>query len=227
MNMPGFTAGASLYQTSGRYRVSNGGLFKGAPTQRVVLADIIGVDDVACSNCYGKCADNLGICYGIAVAAVPICLPCTGAAFAECNTQSYACTAFCNLPGQSCCPEFCYPGKCCGRGETCVDDNDPNSRYGCCPSNQNVCGGSCCAKGDTCCGDECCPAGHFCLDGKTCSQYGIFVTTPPPPPPPPPPICLNPDYEPCQVSPDHWVCCPPGQECCGPRGCRPKGFCVS
>src|SRR5262249_15208027 len=148
MNIPGFTAQASLYRTSSRYRVSNGGLVQGAPTQPVVLSLTTG-GEARCSDCLEKCAKNLGICYGIAVASAYFCPPCGGALFAECNTQSYACIAYCHLPGESCCPEFCHLGKCCDRDEQCVDDDDPNSRHGCCPSDQIVCGGKCCAKGDS------------------------------------------------------------------------------
>jgi hypothetical protein len=224
MKMPEFTAEASLYKTSGRYRVSNGGMFQAATTRRVLLAfDTAG--EAACSNCLEKCADNLGICVGIAAATAPFCPPCAAAALAECDTQSVTCAGFCHLPGQSCCPELCYPGKCCGRGETCVSELDPNSRYGCCPSGRNVCEGNCCAEGESCCGGQCCPESYFCIDG-VCSPFGIFVTTPPPPPPPPTgPICVVPGYEPCQVGPDNWTCCPPGKECCGPRGCQ--GTCVA
>jgi hypothetical protein len=218
MKLPEFTAEASLYRTSGRYRVSNRGLVQGAPTQHVVLA-LGSAGEALCSNCLEKCAQNLGICYGIALATAPFCPPCAAVAFAECDTQSAICIGYCHLPGQSCCPEFCYVGKCCDRGEQCVDDLDPNSRHGCCPSDQNVCGGKCCARGDRCCGNECCPAGWFCNDGF-CSQSVPFPTFPPPPPPPPAPFQCMFGWELCQTSPTSWVCCEPGYECCGARGCQ-------
>jgi hypothetical protein len=81
------------------------------------------------------------------------------------------------------------PGSgCCDVGEHCVDQNDPNSRNGCCPSDRSVCGNSCCAPGEYCCGDSCCPPGQPCTDGL-CGVYPPIIPpgTPPPGPPPPPP----------------------------------------
>jgi hypothetical protein len=238
--MPDFSAEFSLYRTNGHYRASTStGLFQGGTRQDVVLA-LDSHSERLCSNCLEKCAENLGICVALAVATGALLGPAAaGAALAECDTQSVTCAAFCHLPGQSCCPNFCHLGKCCGYGETCVADSDPNARQGCCPAGQNVCGGSCCAAGATCCGGNCCPSGYFCQDG-TCTYVGVFPTTPPPTPPSPTPppgftpptpgfapqsICLNPTYRPCRVAPDRWVCCPPNKECCGPRGCQ--GTCVA
>lgn len=219
MKLPKFTAEASLYRAGGCYRVSCGGFAQGGLAQHVVLS-LSTADEALCSNCLQKCAENLGICVGIATATAPFCIPCAGVALAECNTQSAFCVGYCNLPGQSCCPEFCYPGKCCGRGETCVDNGDPNSRYGCCPSDQIVCGGNCCPQRSTCCGGDCCPAGYFCVNGF-CSQSVPFPSEPPPPPFNQGPIlCEFAGLRPCQTSASSFVCCRPGLECCGARGCK-------
>src|SRR5258708_26911385 len=74
MKMPEFTAEASLYRTRGRYRVSNGGLVQGAPTQPVVLA-LGTTGEERCSNCLTKCANALGACYAAAVAGADIFFP--------------------------------------------------------------------------------------------------------------------------------------------------------
>jgi hypothetical protein len=213
MAIPRFTAEASLYQTNKHYRVSNGGLVQASAHEHVVLA-LGSADEALCSNCLEHCAENLGICVGIAAATFPFCPPCAAVALAECDTQSAICIGYCHLPGQSCCPEFCHPGKCCGRGETCVDDADPNSRHGCCPSGQHVCGGQCCSVGETCCGNECCPAGWFCTNGF-CSQSAPFPGgTPPPPRPEPVPFRCYPGWTRCGL----YGCCAPGLECCGTEG---------
>src|SRR5258707_14447271 len=80
MKMPEFTAEASLYRTRGRYRVSNGGLVQGAPTQPVVLA-LGTAGEERCSNCLTKCANALGACYAAAVAGWFFFFPSRTAAF--------------------------------------------------------------------------------------------------------------------------------------------------
>lgn len=225
MKMPDYTAAFSLYKTNGRYRVS--ALESVQPRVSQNIIPTLGTtDEVLCSNCLEHCGENLGICVGIAVATFPFCPPCAAVALAECDTQSAVCIGYCHLPGQSCCPEFCHPGKCCGRGETCVDDMDPHSRHGCCPIGQNVCGGQCCFVGATCCGNECCPSGWFCTNG-ICSQSVPFPGGAPPPPPPrpdlPPFRCL-PGWTRCGL----YGCCAPGLECCGPEGFeRCRASCVN
>ncbi len=131
-----------------------------------------------------------------------------------------------------CCPKRCGPpdisdlagSGCCDADEHCVDIDDPNSRHGCCPSDQSVCGGKCCAQGERCCGDICCPSNYFCLEGGICSESSGFPHTPPPPPPA---HSCTPGAEPCGEPDSSGVirmCCPPGLKCCGysaqfgPRG---------
>ncbi len=116
----------------------------------------------------------------------------------------YWCPKICGLPntlegsGSGCCDEDAH----------CVEQNNPNSRQGCCPSDQRVCAGKCCAKGESCCGDVCCPPGYFCLDGGYCTASPPFV---PPSTPPPPPAnnCLFGGAL-CGSK-----CCPSGLRCCG------------
>jgi hypothetical protein len=238
MKFPEFTAEVSLYRTNGRYRASASAFGALQPYRSIGLAYIPSEETrLGCYKCLEDfCPRDFAICE---TAADVTCLinpvVCLGL-HAACWEQYTGCLASCNLV--DCCPKACrvpnpiHPGVgCCDAGDNCVDESDPNSRYGCCPSAQNVCGGKCCAMGDTCCGDECCPEGWFCLDvldGKICIQYGTpFVTTPPPPPPPPhlAPFNCEIGSQLCEVAPDRWVCCPPGKECCGPRGCQ--GTCVA
>lgn len=134
-----------------------------------------------------------------------------------------------------CCPKRCgainplEPGQgCCDADEQCVDIYDPNSRQGCCPSDQIVCAGKCCGKGDFCCGDTCCPEkgnkccggtccpeAYHCRDGLFCEpQYiGEFPTTPPPKPPKRLFNYCKIGYTPCGPT-----CCAPGLECCSVGG---------
>ena len=255
MNIPGYTAEASLYSTSGRYRASASD-FGGSPSnEAIVPAYFPGPGtQAACNSCLEDCAKANVTCNAIASAELaicgwwnPVCAIAAAATFAGCFTQGLLCPAVCTLPGPwtSCCPKVCgfpnpfEPGEgCCDEGENCVDRFDPNARQGCCPSDQSVCGGRCCAKGATCCGNECCPAGWFCVDGF-CSQFVSFGTGWPAPPPP-----ITDPYEELRLCPLWWTpcgrgCCAPDRECCGHRccapdqeccgygwGCRRKGTCV-
>jgi hypothetical protein len=127
--------------------------------------------------CYAAClGGSLGVCD----------LQLLGCEFGKCmapRPEFFGWEPFGKSP---CCPKPCAfpwgigdPGQgCCDEGEHCVDPSDRNSRHGCCPSTQSVCGGRCCAPGDSCCGRECCPAGWFCVDG-VCSQSAPFPTVPP------------------------------------------------
>src|SRR5262249_20697083 len=226
----------SLYRTSNHYR-SLGVTFGGSTAvQRVTPAYYPGPEtQAACNSCNEGCARALAECTAAAVLplagcvfppACPGAVLATGAALAACVTASPICSAVCATT--KCCPKICGvpnpfdPGSgCCDTGEACVDSSDPNARQGCCPSGQSVCGGKCCAIGDTCCGDECCPAGWFCIAGS-CTQYPSFPTDGPPPPPPPPEPggACKVGWEACPVSPSVWLCCPPGKECCGSKGCQ-------
>lgn len=251
MNIPEFTAEASLYRTSNCYR-SSGSELGGSPyTQSVVAAYFPGDETQGkCSDCLEGCATTNASCNVIALATVwnPIA---AAAAYAACATEAALCVGWCENPiWGKCCPKLCGvpnpfdPGSgCCDHGEACVDQNDPNSRNGCCPSDQRVCAGKCCPPnyhccGDTCCpegesccgdmccppkyyccGDTCCPPNYYCRDdgsgGKFCSD--VPYNFPNTPPPPPLPHTCPPGAEPCGL-PDRsgviWTCCPPGLKCC-------------
>jgi hypothetical protein len=186
MNIPAFTAQASLYRTSNSYRSSALNFGGSSPAQPVVLAYMPGPGTQAkCSTCLSHCAKNLAICSGIAAAPLaacvfpPACLAAAavaGAALAGCDFTSLGCIADCTW--NDCCPKACGtpnpfdPGAgCCDDNEQCVDRYDPNSRQGCCPSDQTVCASKCCALGESCCGDTCCPPHYYCLDGGFCSEF--------------------------------------------------------
>jgi hypothetical protein len=225
VSLPAFTADASLYRSRTTWRAPYGGY--GAAAAQITPA-WSEHDDRACSDCLESCAEALGWCIAGVGATAIFCPPCAAAALAGCDTTSVSCIAYCHLPTRACCPTFCRPGKCCGHGENCVADDDPQASHGCCPAGVPVCGDDCCSPGDFCCGDTCCPSGWFCQHGS-CVQYPGFGTSTPPPPPPPPPDAAHvcdavPGGEPCFNS-QRWICCPPGLECCGPRGCRVS--CVS
>jgi hypothetical protein len=232
MNIPHFTAQASLYRTSNRYRssVHDSG---GSPSDRSVIAAYMPGQETqrACNNCLDGCAGSLAECSAISTAPLAACVfppacpaaaAAAGAALAACNLASLACIARCNI--LRCCPHACQtpnpfdPGAgCCDKGETCVDRYDPNSRQGCCPTDQAVCGGKCCARGFSCCGDTCCPPNYYCLTGGVCSEFpgpSLWPDDWKPVKPPRRPInyCKI-GYEPCGST-----CCPPGLECCSVGG---------
>lgn len=234
MNIPAFSAQASLYRTSNHYRsvvaVSDGSI----PAQSVVAAYIPGPETQnRCSGCTDKCVNVRNFCLAETAAMVAeACLTSLGfgcgAAIAlgeiqaaSCEEGYLSCFGICNIPSadgiweSSCCPKVCgipTPGVggsgCCDHGETCVGLDSPNTRDGCCPVGQ-YCGGNCCARGESCCGNTCCPSNYFCLEGGICTEFPPF--TPPgwEPPPPPENNCIF-GGEPCGRK-----CCPPGKFCCG------------
>ena len=180
----------------------------------------------ACEGCLNSCIRTLAECSVVAAAATLGCLfpPACGAAIAAaaaiqvgCDANSAACVATCSAT--DCCPKLCGvinpfdPGSgCCDSDEHCASQSDPDSRHGCCPKDQNECGGDCCAKGDSCCGNGCCSAGSVCLQ-DVCCPAGT------------PHVCngqccageCGPDGS-CCTAPAHVCpggnCCPPLNPCC-------------
>ena len=227
MNIPGFTAHASLYKTSNRYRTSGSEFDGSRPAQSVAAAYFPGPETQAkCNRCSEIALRNFGVCLGIGAAGSIACGPfypaCFGAALGACNLSLLSQQALCAY--DDCCPKICgtpnpfEPGQgCCDANEQCVDRYDPNSRQGCCPSDQIVCAGKCCAKGESCCGETCCPAGYFCRNGWVCERefVGDFPHTPPPTPPKRPINYCRIGWEPCGST-----CCAPGLECCSVGGGR-------
>jgi hypothetical protein len=198
MNIPRFTAAASLYTTTNHYRASSldfgeiqsagtiyPSYFPGSDTRnncRECEADC-GLDYVKCTGsalagaiagCAISSIFTLGA--GCAVAGAGL-----AAAYALCNVYLGGCLLHCQLT--TCCPKRCGAfdptsagSGCCDEGENCVDESDPNAREGCCPSGHPVCGGKCCPFPDsTCCGDTCCPSGSTCLDGVCCPAGTLTI----------------------------------------------------
>jgi hypothetical protein len=230
MNVPGFSANDSLYATSAHYRVSGSELVASSTTEPVVPAYFPGpATQRACSTCLSHCARNNAICNTLAIGTIwnPLL---AAAAYELCFSEALRCAALCTLPGlgwidgSDCCPKVCdfpnpfNPGEgCCDENEHCVDRFDPNSRHGCCPSDQNVCGGNCCAKGDSCCGGDCCPPNFFCID-NVCKEFpGPLL-----PPKSVPSTKLPPHlwYCPWGSTPCNGKCCGRGLECCPDGECK-------
>jgi len=184
MNMPGFTAEASVYKTSKHYRASVSVLSTSVPEIIVPVYYPSPKTRSDCNTCLEDCVTGSIECDAAAAAILagcifpPLCpgaVAAAGAALLGCQTAFLTCAGICDAT--KCCPKLCGtpnpfdPGSgCCDSGETCVDQNDPNSRNGCCPSGQSVCDGKCCPSGETCCGDACCPtsSGYTCQQGVCC-----------------------------------------------------------
>ena len=231
MNMPGFNAQASIYKTGGSYRVSALG-FGNSTYEGITPAYRPGPGtQAACGDCFDHCARNLAVCEAGAAAilagcffppACPALVIAAAAAEAACTGEFLICGGICE--GTDCCPKLCGvpnpsdPGSgCCDKGEACVDQDDPNSRNGCCPSAQHVCNNKCCPPGVSCCGSECgCPANFACVQGQCCPPS---TTT----------ICNGACCQgPCDINgnccdtPNHLcggACCPPLNDCCNGQCC--------
>jgi hypothetical protein len=235
ITMPGFTAEASLYNANRRYRSpssQSGELWSG---ESIVPAYRPGSATQAnCYRCQETAARNLAGCLAIGgiscgsacVLAGPFwgaCFaPCMGGVIVGCNVNFLREEGWCAL--EDCCPKLCGvpnpfdPGSgCCDEGETCVSQDDPNSRRGCCPSDQIVCAGQCCPREYSCCGDTCCPPNYFCRDGF-CSEFvGPLFGPKDTSPPKPRGTFRDPRiFALCGVgeTPCGAECCPPGLQCC-------------
>lgn len=235
MSIPQFTAQASLYRTRRHYRGLSsdlGGLLPGEPIVPAYFPGSGTQHD--CSTCLESAVKGNYICVGPPTAtAAAVCLTSSwftfgiscaaavaGAAIALelCSSGFLIATGVCMAT--TCCPKLCGvpnpldPGSgCCDEGEACVDQNDPNSRQGCCPRDQNVCAGKCCAKGESCCGDTCCPPDYFCRDGF-CSEFPGSII----PDNPKAPTDMGTFREKIKCPPGSercgTMCCPPGLQCC-------------
>jgi hypothetical protein len=229
MTLPGFSAGYSLYRASGHYRSAEGSPFDGSQISQWAVPAYYPK-----SESMGKCQARLEGClqaYGICVAGALLFPP----AIAACNVAQLTCTGIALAPGTDCCPKVCEldpfnqpGGGCCDYDEHCVDIEDPNSRHGCCPAGQNVCGGKCCRPGEKCCGGSCCPSAAECCgdecgcsEGRVC-QNGTCVYPPfGPYTPVDPGVTQIPKPE--SGCPPGWkecrnFCCAPDMKCCG-YGC--------
>jgi hypothetical protein len=219
MNIPAFSAQASLYRSNNRY-YSSGAEFGGSISDQSVIAAYIPGPRTQerCSGCTDICVGLRDVCLaGVAVTVAEACWGTLGfgcgAALAwgylqagGCYAQYAHCFGLCQIPtnpiwDSPCCPKVCgihtlgiAGSGCCDHGEACVGSHNPNTRDGCCPVGQE-CHGNCCAPGE------------YCLDDGSCStEPGYFAN--PPPPPPPVNNCIF-GGEPCGPK-----CCPPGTHCC-------------
>jgi hypothetical protein len=222
MSTPGFTADASLYRTSNHYRSSGSGSEAEPGARAVVAAYHPGPGTQrSCSDCLESCAKQNVICNAVAMTTIWF-PPALAVAFTACATEAAACLGYCTVPVLGkCCPKVCgfpnplEPGEgCCDEGETCVDRYDPNSRQGCCPSDQSVCAGKCCPAGHTCCGNTCCPGSYYCRDG-VCSEFPgpLWPDDWKPQTPKKSLLGCRAGHEPCG-----GTCCPPGLQCCSVGG---------
>jgi hypothetical protein len=243
MNLPHFTAEASIYRSRRHYSAPL--LYSGSSQadQTIVASYRPGVDTMkGCYECTEEtCASNLKFCsLGADLGCLLLPAGCL-AAQGTCDLEYLGCLGNCVRPGGDCCPTPCGvpnpfdPGSnCCDEGEHCVSPGDPNSRQGCCPSSQSVCGGRCCAPSEYCCGDVCCPEGTVCCGGTCCPNVccgdeccdagvpcgadGSCAGFGNHPPPPPPPFDCSNGGVPCGFPDSTGVirtCCPAGQLCCG------------
>jgi hypothetical protein len=223
MVMPGFSAEASVYRTRQHYNASSIGSEGLSSSESIVPAYYPGpAAQAACNKCLVSAVEDYFNC--IATQGFPFSL-------IHCTLKSWWDGGSCIV--DDCCPKRCGPpdffnlagSGCCDANETCVAKNDPNSRHGCCPSGQSVCGGKCCPTGGPCCGDECgCTGGTVCTEGAcTFPSFGSGG------PPPPPPLTQHgtfcffgkPCYDQC-CPPDKKCCCPPGRPC----GCYHDYLCI-
>ncbi|SEE09935.1 hypothetical protein SAMN05216482_9185 [Streptomyces sp. PAN_FS17] len=196
MPVPTATAEASLYRTSGVYRLAPGRLRSGP---NVALAgscynECIGEcpyewENYECKQyCQVKCDVEEGpppclgeLCIHYGSNAMRRCCPsgttcCLGYEEYPSTRQMIGCCA----PGRDCCD-----GKCCDPGYSCC-----YTRWGrghCCPPGQKCCDGVCytpgpgttceggtlCMEGHVPCGADCCKSPEKCIDGKCCKP-GVF-----------------------------------------------------
>jgi hypothetical protein len=234
MNMPAFSAQASLYRASNHYRSSVAD-FGGLTTDQSVIAAYITGSDTQqrCSDCLQIPRLKRDICLAKTAWMVASYCGITGiftfgsscaVAIGMGALQTAACEAdylieegYCHIPDAGrCCPKVCgvhtpeiAGSGCCEKGETCKGLGvRENTRDGCCPVGRD-CGSVCCAPGEKCCGEICCPSEYFCLDSRTCSGSPPFSNTPPPPLP----------ESPCEFfaggSRCGNKCCYGGLQCCG------------
>jgi hypothetical protein len=216
MRLPGFSGEASAYQTTTLYRACTS-VSQGPPLDGLVLpAYRPGLATQSqCSDCIDGCNATNAYCNAEAGALATLCFffppACAAAGGVQlwCDAEHAFCRGYCEVA--YCCPKLCgfpdplRPGVgCCDSGEHCVDENDPNARSGCCPSDRAVCGGKCCNVGEVCVGDFCCPADATTVCNGVCCAGAC-----------------TPSGD-CCLSPGHVCgnnCCAPFSTCCNGECC--------
>lgn len=190
MNIPAFTAQASLYRTGNRYHTSFTKFDDSIHAQSVVAAFIPGPQTQHdCSVCTDACKIPRDICLGEVAAIVgEACLMSLGfgcgAAIAwgatqtaSCYVPYEACLGYCNIPEGfevgnvstphgPCCPKVCGPPEPWrGSGYGCCDHGETCKGLG---FQENTRDG-CCPVGRDC-GNSCCAEGEKCCGEICCPQ---------------------------------------------------------
>jgi hypothetical protein len=208
MRLPGFSAEASLYKTSGNYRMSGTfGQANGTIQPMVTIRSDFETTATYESLLNSFWRESLGRDVSIWMDSRTCCQNClskTLCADEQCRRQRLSsCSIQCNAadiggcgcpPGRAVCE-----GECCGEGQVCTGS-------GCCSPNQ-VCNDRCCGLTQICtpvgccawnsvvCKDRCCPPGWSCTS-EGCGSPGLY----------------------CESAP-----CPSGKFCCGGKICCPAG----
>lgn len=240
MNIPAFTAQATLYRARNHYRSSVADFGGLTADQSVVAAYIPGSDtQQRCSDCLQTYEVLRGICLvktgwmvasscgltglftlGLGCAAA-IALGATQAA--SCEAQYLIGEGICHIPGGAgsfsgrCCPKVCgihtpeiAGSGCCDHGETCKGLGMRDNTRDGCCPVGRDCGSVCCAPGEKCCGEICCPSNYYCLDSRSCSENPGTFANTPPPTPPDSGCYFFAGGSPCGSK-----CCYGGLQCCG------------
>jgi hypothetical protein len=162
---------------------------------------------------------------------IPIPACCNGACLtynAGTNAEYQVCCASPNIVcGNSCCPyEYCLTTSkgekvCCDKPSLCGDvccDWPATCTNGVC--GVGPCGNTFCGLFATCCNGVCCALNETCVNGKCvakkCRAGEVLC-------PYTPGLCCPSGFTCCGLN----LCCDPNTtECCGAKGCVPKGTCV-
>ena len=130
MNIPAFTAQASLYRTSNRYRSSGFEAHGLRSSESVIAAYSPGQATLQrCRSCLNTCAFDRENCLAFADRAVSWWNPAVGILlYAGCETDFADCRDKCGTGLGPCCPKACGPRDpynradgCCDSDETCVE----------------------------------------------------------------------------------------------------------
>jgi hypothetical protein len=193
MNIPKFTAQASLYRTSRHYRMTAtfddtyGTMYPAFSITDFVKISPDFLDPIVSVNL--SITDFVKISPDFLDPIVSLnprvccrnCLASFPCADESCRRQRLSfCTHECDayhIGGCACPPgRTVCEGQCCGEGEVCTTD-------GCCSPNQ-ACNNRCCGYGEKCtpvgcclwdsvvCGGRCCPPGTKCCPGGICCPAG-------------------------------------------------------
>src|SRR6266850_5982083 len=195
MNIPQFTAQASLYRTNNRYRSL--AFDYASPPKTVLVPQLGGPGFEGLANCLMDCADKHPtwtaeqcnkICSDPGGFKVPTyhpgqttqirCNDCIKSCAIErstCDLRVAAALDWWNLPGGVLLHWGCADEEASCRRSCNAPILGPCCPKACGPRDSSNPGEGCCDRGDSCCGGTCCPPNFICHDGGICSA-------PPPPP---------------------------------------------